>query len=143
VTLRNYQVAYWIFLIDLHAFPYLIKPNSAALFQVLYKIFLTSKGKINVMIRKSKAGSPIRRYWSMTIYLLDNTLQIDIFYDHDSHDLEDNICVAIIERCPPQERLLQAGETHIFLTPDQAQQLGLALLEAVEHSKANTSKPGS
>jgi hypothetical protein len=79
----------------------------------------------------------------MTIYLLDKTLQIEIFYDCEYKDLEDNICVSIIERCPPQERLLQAGETHIFLTPDQAQQLGVALLEAVGHSKANASKQGS
>ena len=79
----------------------------------------------------------------MTIYLLDNTLQIEIFHDCEYKDLEDDICVSIIERCPPQERLLQAGETHIFITPDQAQQLGLALLEAVGHSKANTRQQGT
>lgn len=84
----------------------------------------------------------------MTIFLLDKSLQIDIFYDSEYKDLEDNICVAIIERCPPQERLLQAGETHIFLTSNQAQQLAEALLEAVGqssagHSKANTDKQGS
>lgn len=79
----------------------------------------------------------------MTIFLLDKTLQIDIFYDCESKDLEDNVCVSIIERCPPQERLLQAGETHIFLTPTQAQQLGEALLEAVSQSKANASQQGS
>lgn len=79
----------------------------------------------------------------MTIYLLDKTLQIDIFYECEDKDLEDNICVSIIERCPPQERLLQAGETHIFLTPKQAQQLGETLLDAVGHSKANANKRGS
>lgn len=75
----------------------------------------------------------------MTIYLLDKTLQLDIFYDCDNQDLEDNICVSIIERCPPQERLLRAGETHIFLTPDQARQLGEALLQAA----GNSNHPGA
>ena len=74
----------------------------------------------------------------MTIYLLDNTLQIDIFYDCDNHDLEDHICVAVIERCPPQERLLRAGETHIFLTPAQARQLAEALLAAAHNSHADS-----
>ncbi len=78
----------------------------------------------------------------MTIYLLDKTLQIDIFYESEDKDLEDNICVSIIERCPPQERLLNAGETHIFLTPSQARQLGEALLEAADHSKDNAKDNG-
>jgi hypothetical protein len=75
----------------------------------------------------------------MTIYLLDKTLQIDIFYEHADQDLEDNICVSIIESCPPQERLFQAGETHIFLTPDQARQLGEAFLAAAQHSETSPS----
>ena len=79
----------------------------------------------------------------MTINLLDNTLQIDIFYDCDYHDLEDNICVAIIECCPPQERLLRAGETHIFLTPTQARQLAEALLAAAHNSQADTGAQGA
>jgi hypothetical protein len=79
----------------------------------------------------------------MTIYLLDKTLQIDIFYDCEDKDLEDNICVSIIERCAPQERLLQAGETHIFLTPEQAQEVALALMEAIAHSKTNARQQGS
>ncbi len=74
----------------------------------------------------------------MTIYLLDKTLQIDIFFECADKDLEDNICVSIIERCPPQERLLRSGETHIFLTPEQTRQLGEALLEAVQNSRAHT-----
>lgn len=79
----------------------------------------------------------------MTIYLLDKTLQIDIFYECEDKDLDDNICVSIVERCPPQERLMQAGETNIFLTPRQARQLGEALLEAAEHSKANCNQQGA
>lgn len=74
----------------------------------------------------------------MAIELLDGTLQIEIFYDNEDEDLEDNICVSIVERCPPAERLLRAGETNIFLTPDQARDLGQALLQAVAHSEDDT-----
>jgi len=70
----------------------------------------------------------------MSIYLLDNTLQIDVFYDCEDSDLEDNICLKIIERCPPNERLMRSGETHVYLTPAQAQQFGNVLLEAAKHS---------
>ena len=70
----------------------------------------------------------------MTIYLVDNTLQIDIFFECEYQDLEDNICVSIIERCPHQERLLRSGETHIFITPDEARQLGETLLKAAQHN---------
>lgn len=71
----------------------------------------------------------------MTFYLLDGTLQIDIFFECEDHDLEDNICLSIIERCPPEERLLRAGETHIYLTPDEARALGQALLDVSKNSK--------
>ena len=73
----------------------------------------------------------------MTIYLLDETLQIDIFYDCEDQDLEDNVCIRVIENCPPEERLMQAGETHIYLTPEQARKLGEALLQAALHSETD------
>ena len=79
----------------------------------------------------------------MTIYLLDKTLKIDIFYECADQDLEDNICVSIVEECPPQERVMRNGETHLFLTADQAQQLGQALLAAAEHSQAHSTHGGS
>jgi hypothetical protein len=79
----------------------------------------------------------------MTIFLLDNTLQIDIFFECEYQDLEDNICVSIIERCPPKERLLRSGETHIFLTPNEAHQLGERLLKAAQHSHADPQDQGS
>lgn len=70
----------------------------------------------------------------MTLYLLEGTLQINIFYDCEDQDLEDNICIQVIERCPPEERLLRAGETNIFLTPEQVRELGQALLQAAANS---------
>ncbi len=73
----------------------------------------------------------------MSIYLLDKTLIVDIFYECEDHDLEDNICVSIVEECPPTEQLLRAGETHIYLTPEEAHQLGDALLDAANHSDSH------
>jgi len=71
----------------------------------------------------------------MIFHLLDETLQIDIFYECEDEDLEDNVCISIVEDCPHDERLLRAGVTHIYLTPDEARDLGEALLAAANHSK--------
>lgn len=71
----------------------------------------------------------------MSIDLLDKTLQLDISYECDDSDLEDNICITVIERCPPSEKLLRAGQTHLFLTPEEARALGEALLEAADRSE--------
>ena len=70
----------------------------------------------------------------MTIHLLDHTLQIEIFYACEDEDLEDNVCVTVIERCPPAEKLFRAGATHLFLTPEEARTLGEALLSAANRS---------
>ena len=79
----------------------------------------------------------------MTISLLDQTLHIDIFFECADQDLEDNICISIIEICPPQERIMRNGETHVFITHDQARQLGEALLQASEHSQAHSADQDS
>ena len=72
----------------------------------------------------------------MSIYLLDKTLQIDISYECEDKELEDNICISVIERCPPAEKLLRAGRTHLFLTPTEARILGESLLEAADLSES-------
>ncbi len=76
----------------------------------------------------------------MSIHLLDNTLQVDVFFDCEDSDLEDNICLTIVERCPPKERLMRSGETHIYITPSQAQQFGEALLEAAKRGHEQSDK---
>jgi len=78
----------------------------------------------------------------MSIHLLDDTLHIEVFYECEDHDLDDNVCVSVLETCSASEQLLRAGETHIFLTPDEARQLGEALLEAAGHSETNTNNQG-
>ena len=70
----------------------------------------------------------------MTIHLLEGTLEVDIFYECEDQDLDDNVCIMIVESCPPEERLLRAGCTHIYLTAAQARELGEMLLASASHS---------
>ena len=70
----------------------------------------------------------------MAIFLLDDTLQIEVHYESEDEDLRDNICLRILENCPDEERLFRAEETNIFLTARQARDLATALLNAAEHS---------
>ena len=67
----------------------------------------------------------------MTIWLLDDTLRVNIFYERADSDLRDNICLSISESCPLEEKLFIADETNIFLTEKEAHQLAEALIVAV------------
>jgi hypothetical protein len=70
----------------------------------------------------------------MMIHLLDDSLQVKIFYDTSDRAYADNICVRIKENCPAEERLLRGQETNIFITPQQACQLAQALSKAAKCS---------
>jgi hypothetical protein len=71
----------------------------------------------------------------MAISLLDNSLRVEVFYDPEDDDFEDNICVSFVEDCPEDEKIFWAGETNIYLTPQQACELARALLKAAEASE--------
>lgn len=68
------------------------------------------------------------------ILLLDESLRVRIYYDCDDCDYDDNICVSIIEDCPEDEKIFIAGETNLYLTPDQAKELAMALIQATNAS---------
>jgi len=68
------------------------------------------------------------------ILLLDESLQVEIYYSCEDADLEDNICLKIIESCAEEEKIFKHDESHMFLTRTQAQALANALLKAVEKS---------
>lgn len=70
----------------------------------------------------------------MTISLLDGSLKIDVFYDCKDRQFEDHICIKVVEDCPEEEKIFYAGETNIYLTPEQARQISNALLKAVDQS---------
>jgi hypothetical protein len=70
----------------------------------------------------------------MAIYLLDDTLKVEVYIDESDSQFDDDICLSILESCPEEERLFRADETNIFLTPQQARRLGQALIKAAEES---------
>ncbi len=76
----------------------------------------------------------------MNIYLLDNSLQVKIYFDKQDCNFKDNVCIKLTEDCPEDERLFRAEETNVFLTPKQARQLALALLNAAEESNLSAEK---
>lgn len=68
------------------------------------------------------------------IYLLDESLSVEIYFEPNDCDLADNICVKVIESCAEDEKILKHDESHIYLTPEQAHHLAVALQTAVEKS---------
>jgi hypothetical protein len=73
----------------------------------------------------------------MAIYLLDDTLSVEIFYEAADDQFSDNVCICLWESCPADEKILIAGETNIFLTTGQAKELAKLLLSAVAASEQN------
>ena len=68
----------------------------------------------------------------MSISLLDNSLKVDVFFDVSDSDFDDDICIRFVEDCPEDEKLFRADETNIYITPEQACLLVLALQRAME-----------
>lgn len=69
------------------------------------------------------------------LMLLDDSLQVNVAYYADQHEYEDTVCLTFVEHCPKDERIFKADETRIFLTPDQADQLALALQQVAAGSR--------
>lgn len=81
-------------------------------------------------------GVPMKK-----LSLLDNSLEVTIFYEPSDSEYDDNICICFEEFCQEEEKILIAGETNIFLTPDQANQFAMALIEAAKQSLGYTAAP--
>ncbi|HSF80774.1 MAG TPA: hypothetical protein VLA49_06050 [Anaerolineales bacterium] len=71
----------------------------------------------------------------MILQLLDNSLQVQVFYEEPDCDFEDNVCISFIEDCPEEEKVFIHDETNIFLTIEQAEQFAQALLAAAQNSR--------
>lgn len=69
------------------------------------------------------------------IYLLDDTLELEVFFSSEDCDLEDNICLRIVESCPEDEKIFKHDESHLYLTRKQARALADALLTATRYSE--------
>lgn len=72
------------------------------------------------------------------ILLLDESLQVEIFFESDDCGYEDNICLKIVESCPEEEKIFLHDESHLYLTPKQAQDFADALSQAVRLSSFST-----
>ena len=70
----------------------------------------------------------------MALKILNGSMNIEIFFDKQDREYEDNICVCIKESGPDDEKIMYAHETNIFLTPDQARELARMLTQAAEQS---------
>ena len=73
------------------------------------------------------------------ILLLDESLQIEVFFSKEDCDLADNICVRVTESCPEEEKVLKHDESNLFLTHAQARAIANALLTAVQKSETDRS----
>jgi len=70
----------------------------------------------------------------MGIDLLNSSLKIEIFFDANDREYEDNICICIQEYGPEDEKILYAGETNLFISAEEARKLAQMLLAAADHS---------
>jgi len=70
----------------------------------------------------------------MSIDLLNGSLKIEIFYDKNDKEYEDNVCLCIKEACPDEEKVLYAKETNLYITPEQARKIAKMLIEAANKS---------
>ena len=71
----------------------------------------------------------------MPIYLLDESVVVEVYYEPADCDFTDNICISFYEECPTDEKIFRAGQSNVFVTANQARQLAAAHLAAVEASE--------
>lgn len=77
----------------------------------------------------------------MTIHLLDNTLKLNIYFEETDRDFEDDICLSFFEDSVEEERIFKVEETNIFITPDQACLIVLALERALKEYRQTNQEP--
>ena len=69
------------------------------------------------------------------IYLLDDSLEVEIFFDQGDLSYSDNICLKITESCKEEEKVFRHDENNLYLTSEQARSLADELIKAVEASE--------
>jgi len=77
----------------------------------------------------------------MSVSLLDNSLKVDIYFEESDREFEDDICISFSEDCPADEKIFRVDETNIYITPDQACLLLLALQRAMENYRSSCQEP--
>ena len=71
----------------------------------------------------------------MPVYLLDESVMVDVLYEEKDCDFKDNICMTICEDCPDEEKIFRAELSNIYMTVNQARQLARLLVSAAEQSE--------
>jgi hypothetical protein len=66
------------------------------------------------------------------VFLLDDSVKVEIYCDEMDREFEDNICVSFVEDCPAEEKIFRADETNIYLTPAQAKEFGDLLVRVAK-----------
>ncbi|MDP2966506.1 MAG: hypothetical protein Q8N39_10825 [Pelolinea sp.] len=74
----------------------------------------------------------------MAFELLNGSLKIDVFFEKNDKEYEDNICVCLEEYGPEDERIFYADETNLFITAEEARKLAEMLIEAAERSSQSS-----
>ena len=77
----------------------------------------------------------------MSVSLLDGGLTVEIFFDVSDSDFEDDICIKLVEDCPEDEKVLKFDETNLYVTPNQACLLILALQRAMDAYRSSSQDP--
>lgn len=74
----------------------------------------------------------------MAIELLNGSLKIDIFFDKNDKEYDDNICMCLKEYGPEDEKILYANETDLFITIEEARKLAEMLIAAADISSQSS-----
>ena len=69
------------------------------------------------------------------IHLLDDSLEVEIFFDTDDCGYKDNICLKITESCKEAEKVFRHDENNLYLNVEQAAALVAALNQAIQQSQ--------
>lgn len=73
--------------------------------------------------------------------LLDGSLKVSIQYNRTASRCKDDIRLTFVKTCPPEQRGFGADQVSICVTPEQAEQVAAALLEAVRQSRSARKRP--
>jgi len=70
----------------------------------------------------------------MAIEILNGSMIIEIYYEKQDRDYDDNICVCIKETGPEDEKTMYANETNLYITAEQARQIAKILMVVADQS---------
>ena len=69
------------------------------------------------------------------IHLLDDSLEVEIFFDKEDCGYIDNICLRITESCEEEEKVFHHDENNLYITLEQAKALVDALNNSIQLSQ--------